>query len=76
MAERGVLVVPDVLSSAGAVIEGVLTVQGQGSASTPEAVAAAIGRIERSVTEVLSEALARGKTPGAVAVERAERALA
>ncbi|MGH1347326.1 MAG: Glu/Leu/Phe/Val dehydrogenase dimerization domain-containing protein [Nannocystales bacterium] len=67
----GIAHAPDVIVSAGAVIEGVLTVTG---APEPDrdAVAAAIDRIEATTLEVLETSVRLGQPPAVVAVARAQ----
>jgi glutamate dehydrogenase/leucine dehydrogenase len=70
----GITLVPDVLSSAGAVIEGVLTTQhGWGTAISDDACAAverAIAAITPRVHEVLTEAAADAISPARVVARR------
>ena len=67
----GIAHAPDIVVSAGAVIEGVLTVAG---APTPDrdAVAKAIDRIESTTLEVLEASARLEQPPGVVAVARAQ----
>lgn len=77
--ERGIVLVPDVLTSAGAVIEGVLTTQeGWGTAVSDEARAAverAIEAITPRVVDVLVEAHTLGVSPTEVVRRRVAGAL-
>lgn len=68
---RGIVHAPDVLVSAGAVIEGVLTVRGRVGTGSAE-VAAGIDRIEATTLEVLQQAARLGQPPTAVAVAMAQ----
>lgn len=70
----GIAHAPDIVVSAGAVIEGVLTVAG---APTPDrdAVATAIDRIEDTTREVLDASARLQQPPGVVAVARAHAVL-
>ncbi len=72
--ERGIAHAPDVIVSAGAVIEGVLTVA-EGRAPGTDAIGAAIDRVETTTAEVLAEAAASGQPPSIVALHRAQRLL-
>ncbi len=67
----GIAHAPDVVVSAGAVIEGVLTVSGS-PAPDRDAVAAAIDRIEVTTLEVLEASVRLGQPPVVVAVARAQ----
>lgn len=73
---RGIVLAPDVVVSAGAVIEGVLTVQAGREASVRARVRETIAAIEGTLAAVLDEAARRGVPPTAVArawaVERLE----
>ncbi len=69
---RGIVHAPDIIVSAGAVIEGVLTVGGDAS---PDAVAGAIDRIEATALEVLTEAARLAQPPSVVAVALAQARL-
>ncbi|MEE9385936.1 MAG: Glu/Leu/Phe/Val dehydrogenase dimerization domain-containing protein [Nannocystaceae bacterium] len=60
---RGVLWVPDVVASAGAVIEGVLTVAGGRTAETLRAVAERIDHIEVTTRVLLSDSMQRDESP-------------
>ncbi len=72
---RGVLVVPDVVSSAGAVIEGVWTVtRGEGDEVRAQ-VARAIAGIEQTAALVLARAAAQDQTPTEVAAALARQRL-
>lgn len=73
--ERGVLVAPDVVVTAGAVIEGVLSLVEGESASTRARVDEALSRIEVRCEAVLREALVLGVPPGELAAREAERLL-
>lgn len=73
LVDRGILHAPDIVVSAGAVIEGVLTVQ-PGPAGRG-AVGAAIAAIEGRTISVLERALATGRSPTDVAFERARAGL-
>ncbi len=73
--ERGVVHAPDVVVSAGAVIEGVLTVSGGQGADARAAVASAIDGIESTTAELLAAAHELGQPPSLVAVQRAHRHL-
>ncbi|MCA9712254.1 MAG: leucine dehydrogenase, partial [Myxococcales bacterium] len=64
---RGIVHAPDVVVSAGAVIEGVLTVQRGADASVRAEVARTIAAIEGTLAEVLGEAARRGQPPSEVA---------
>ncbi len=70
----GIAHAPDIVVSAGAVIEGVLTVLGP-LAPNRDAVAAAIDRIESTTIEVLESSVRMGQPPGVVAVARAQDTL-
>lgn len=72
---RGILHAPDVVVSAGAVIEGVLTVQQGRDASVRARVREAIAAIEGTLGAVLDEAARMGQPPTAVARARAQRLL-
>jgi glutamate dehydrogenase/leucine dehydrogenase len=72
---RGIVHAPDVVVSAGAVIEGVLTVQAGGDASVRARVREAIAAIEGTLGAVLDEAARRGRPPTEVARARAEQGL-
>lgn len=73
--EREILHAPDVVVSAGAVIEGVLTVQQGRDVSVRARVREAIEGIEGTLGSVLDEAGRRGLPPTAVARERGQRLL-
>lgn len=74
--ERGIVHAPDVVVSAGAVIEGVLTVQaGHGDASVRARVRETIAAIEGTLGSVLDEAARRGVPPTEVARARAVQRL-
>lgn len=75
LVERGVLHVPDVVVSAGAVIEGVLTVAAAGDPRSAHNVAAAIERIEHVAFDVMREASQTGAPPTEVAITRARSLL-
>lgn len=69
---RGILHAPDVVVSAGAVIEGVLTVQAGRDASVRARVRETIAAIEGTLAAVLDEAARRDLPPTAVARARAQ----
>ncbi|MCX4240116.1 Glu/Leu/Phe/Val dehydrogenase dimerization domain-containing protein [Paraliomyxa miuraensis] len=71
--DRGILHAPDVVVSAGAVIEGVLTVQhGSSDAWVRARVRETIAGIEGTLASVLDEAARRGLPPSLVARERGQ----
>lgn len=70
--ERGIVHAPDILVSAGAVIEGVLTVT-EGATSGSATVLEGIDRIEATTLEVLREAARLGQPPTVVAVAMAQQ---
>jgi glutamate dehydrogenase/leucine dehydrogenase len=70
---RGIVHAPDVVVSAGAVIEGVLTVQQGRDAGVRARVREAIAAIEGTLGSVLDEAAAQGRPPTEVAWTRARR---
>lgn len=72
---RGIVHAPDVVVSAGAVIEGVLTVQQGRDASVRAKVDEAIAAIEGTLGAVLERALAQGRPPTEVARAQAQRLL-
>ncbi|MEM7153111.1 MAG: Glu/Leu/Phe/Val dehydrogenase dimerization domain-containing protein [Myxococcota bacterium] len=72
---RGIVHAPDIVVSAGAVIEGVVTVQGGTSAAVRQQVDDAIAGIEGTVGEVLREAGRRGVPPIAAARDLARQRL-
>lgn len=72
---RGIVHAPDVVVSAGAVIEGVLTVQEGVGAAVRARVREAIAGIEGTLLAVLDEARRRGLPPTVVAHERARQRL-
>jgi glutamate dehydrogenase/leucine dehydrogenase len=72
---RGIVHAPDVVVSAGAVIEGVLTVQQGRDASVRARVRETIAAIEGTLGAVLDEAAAQGRPPTAVAWARARQQL-
>jgi leucine dehydrogenase len=72
---RGIVHAPDVVVSAGAVIEGVLTVQQGLDASVRARVRETIAAIEGTLGSVLDEAAAQGRPPTEVARARARRLL-
>lgn len=72
---RGIVHAPDVVVSAGAVIEGVLTVQGGGDAGVRARVRETIAAIEGTLGSLLDEAARRGRPPTEIARARAERLL-
>ncbi|MBC8070895.1 MAG: amino acid dehydrogenase [Deltaproteobacteria bacterium] len=72
---RGVVVVPDVIASAGAVIEGVCTVLGHDDPITRTRIAERIAAIEHTTASVLAEAAARGLPSAVIASERARTRL-
>ncbi|MBX7080733.1 MAG: hypothetical protein K1X88_16165 [Nannocystaceae bacterium] len=72
---RGVLVVPDIVSSAGAVIEGVWTVTRGEDEGVRAQVAAAIAGIEQTAALVLARAAAQGLPPSDVAAALARERL-
>lgn len=74
LAERGIVHAPDIVVSAGAVIEGVLTVL-EGAPTGGDAIRAAIGRIEPTLLEVLEDAARLGQPPSVVAVAKAQQRL-
>lgn len=73
---RGIVLAPDVVVSAGAVIEGVLTVLHGRDASVRARVHETIAAIEGTLGEVLGEAARRDVPPTVVARARAEGLLA
>lgn len=73
LAERGILVAPDIVVSAGAVIEGVHTVLGGERARAR--VQASIDAIEGQIVSLGEEARSTGRSPHQVAIRRAEAAL-
>jgi leucine dehydrogenase len=73
---RGIVHAPDVVVSAGAVIEGVLTVLEGRDASVRARVRETIAAIEGTLASVLDEAARRGRPPTEVARARAEALLA
>lgn len=73
---HGVLHAPDVVVSAGAVIEGVLTVQHGGTAAVRDRVAQAIAGIEGTLAEVFAEAQRHDLPPSDAAQRLARAALA
>lgn len=72
---RGIVHAPDVVVSAGAVIEGVLTVRSGRGAATRAAVAETIARIEPTLHDVLAEATRRDEPPVVVARAMAQQRL-
>ena len=72
---RGVLVVPDPVSSAGAVIEGVLTVTDGDSPQTRARIAETIAAIERTAAELLAASQRDDRPPAALASLRARARL-
>lgn len=72
--ERGIVHAPDIVVSAGAVIEGVLTVL-EGAPTGSESITTAIERIEATTLEVLEDAARLGQPPMVVAVTRAQARL-
>lgn len=72
---RGIVHAPDVVVSAGAVIEGVLTVQEGQGATVRARVRETIAAIEGTLGAVLDEAARRGSPPTAVARARAKQLL-
>jgi len=72
---RGIVHAPDVVVSAGAVIEGVLTVQAGSDASVRTRVRDAIAAIEGTLGSVLDEAARARRSPTEVARVRAEQRL-
>lgn len=72
---RGILHAPDVVVSAGAVIEGVLTVQQGRDASVRARVRETIAAIEGTLGAVLDAAARTGQPPTAIARARAQRRL-
>jgi glutamate dehydrogenase/leucine dehydrogenase len=72
---RGIVHAPDVLVSAGAVIEGVLTMQAGQGASTRARVRETIAAIEGTLGAVLDEAARRGRPPTEIARARARQLL-
>jgi hypothetical protein len=72
---RGIVHAPDGVVSAGAVIEGVLTVQQGRDASVRARVDEAIAGIEGTLEAVLEQALAQGRPPTEVARAKAQRLL-
>lgn len=74
--ERGVLVAPDVVVSAGAVIEGVLTTRHGRSRDVLADVARRVAAIEPRVERVLRESRERDEPPHAVAAREAAARLA
>ena len=73
---RGILHAPDIVVSAGAVIEGVVTVQGGPGAAVRQQVDEAIARIESTLGEVLSEARRLDQPPVVTARSMAQQRLA
>jgi len=71
---RGIVVAPDILVSAGAVIEGVLTVLGDARAGG-QSVGDAIDRIESTTLDVLRTAADLRQPPSVVAVTMAQQRL-
>ena len=74
VAERGIVHAPDIVVSAGAVIEGVLTVLDD-APTGGEAVRTAIGRIEPTLLEILEDAARLEQPPSVVAVAKAHERL-
>jgi len=72
---RGIAFAPDVLTSAGAVIEGVLTVVAGESTTTRRRIAEHIAGIETRVSDLLSAASHRDVPPSRLAREAARAAL-
>jgi len=70
---RRIAVAPDIVVSAGAVIEGVLTIAEGTDESVRDRVAGTIAAIEETTVAVLDEARRSGRPPSAVAIERARR---
>jgi glutamate dehydrogenase/leucine dehydrogenase len=75
LVRRGIIHAPDVIVSAGAVIEGVLTVQGGTSFEVRERVHEKIEALELVTRDVLEQALREGRPPTEVAHERADACL-
>jgi leucine dehydrogenase len=73
---RRIALAPDIVVSAGAVIEGVLTIADGTEASVRARVARGIAAIEDTTVAVLEEARRSGRPPTAVAFERAQRIVA
>lgn len=69
--EHGIVHAPDIIVSAGAVIEGVLTVL-EGAQAADAAVKAAIDRIEGTTLELLEEAARLQQPPSVVAIAMAQ----
>ena len=76
LAERRVVFVPDVVVSAGAVIEGVLTVQQGRGPAVREQIAAAIDAIEGTTAQLLQAAAKLERPPLEIALQWAEERLA
>jgi glutamate dehydrogenase/leucine dehydrogenase len=76
LAERGIVHAPDIVVSAGAVIEGVLTVRGGTHETVRQQVHASIERLHDVTRDVLERARTEGRAPHAVACERADQAIA
>lgn len=72
---RGVLVVPDPVSSAGAVIEGVLTVTAGDSPTTRTRIAQTIAAIEHTAAELLAASRREDRPPAELASARARARL-
>ncbi|MEX1366046.1 MAG: Glu/Leu/Phe/Val dehydrogenase dimerization domain-containing protein [Nannocystaceae bacterium] len=72
---RAIVHAPDVVVSAGAVIEGVLTVQHGQSAAVRRTVAETIASIETTLLQVLAEARGRGCPPSVAARDMARARL-
>jgi glutamate dehydrogenase/leucine dehydrogenase len=72
LVERDIVHAPDVIVSAGAVIEGVLTTQGGTSPAVRRRVHEAIEHLETVTREVLEQAARQQRSPTAVAHERAD----
>jgi leucine dehydrogenase len=72
---RGVLVVPDPVASAGAVIEGVLTVREGDGPTTRERIAATIAAIEHTAAELLAAAVKEDRPTAELAAARARARL-
>lgn len=73
---RRIALVPDIVVSAGAVIEGVLTIADGTEASVRARVSRMIAAIEETSAAVLEEARRSGSPPSVVAIERARRIVA
>jgi glutamate dehydrogenase/leucine dehydrogenase len=72
--ERGIVHVPDIVASAGAVIEGVLVVRGGDTPDVRAQVAAGIAAIEVTAARVLATATAEGRPSVEIAESMARRA--